>query len=215
MYPTKQEVDFAVNLVNELVGLGMFECMESHGECGLCNWMFENNLHRLGYSWGSGVTKACISHTDLANWVIKVRFKDTKRDYCSIEYNNYLSAVEEKLEGYFPFTDFLCEKEGFSFFIQERAECNEDTEEEVSSCWYESAREELIWDGEDPQGEWFMDRVCDLVDDYDDLEKANIIFGNDKLTRFLQRNRITDLHQGNFGIIDGNIVIIDFSGYVG
>lgn len=60
-----------------------------------------------------------------------------------------------------------------------------------------------------------MDRVCDLVDEYDDLEKANIIFGNDKLARFLQRNRITDLHQGNFGVIDGNFVIIDFSGYMG
>ena len=43
--------------------------------------------------------------------------------------------------------------------------------------------------------------------------RVHYIFDDEVLNSFISRNYINDLHQGNFGFVNGRLVIIDFSGF--
>ena len=52
------------------------------------------------------------------------------------------------------------------------------------------------------------------ADDLEDTERIIGVFGEDEdLINFIIENDINDLHEGNFGIVDGKLVMTDFSGF--
>ena len=199
------EREIAIAIVDMLVDYGMAEAM-SEGK--IYDFFYYNNLSGEGFNLSSGMTKACISHDDLFDWVIKVGFTShVKIDHAKREYECYCLAKEAGLEYYFPTTIYLGEFGGVPFYLQEVAECSEDA---VSSEWYEHLRDRYEEDGR----MYDVDELWSVLDDMDDYEKAMLTFGDKKLADFLYEHEINDLHEGNFGYIGDHMVIIDFSGFV-
>ena len=203
---TNYEREVATALVEALVEYGLIENLASYGEHNTQNWFQNCNLDAEGFGASGGVSKACIWHDDLVNWVIKVGFTDQGprrcEDYAAKEYENYLLAVEAGLSYYFPETVFLGVFGGRPFYLQQYAECDED---QVSSEWYERLREQYYYECEED--------VWAVIDGMCDCDKAELSFHNEELTEFLEENGINDLHEGNFGYIGDRMVIVDFSGY--
>lgn len=217
LIPTEEEFDLAKDILMNLLSMGAHDCLNSgcyhDRDKAFVHWMENNNMGGQGFKWNYGVTKACIISDMLERWIIKFSFEDIRYDYCEIEFENYQKAIQEGYAEYFPATYFLERAFGINFFLQEYAD---EAEEEVSDILYAKMTDELICDGEDPDGEWFGDLVADAVDDIDDIYKIEILFDEDtEFGYFLRRNNINDLHTGNFGVINGSLVIIDFSGYKG
>lgn len=200
------EREIAVTIVEAMVEYGL---TESLGEGRVYDWFYNNDLFDEGFDLFSGMTKACITHDDLFDWVIKVGFtRGVKIDYAQKEYDCYCLAKEAGLGYYFPTTIYLGEFGGRPFYLQQAAECSED---QVSSDWYESLRDRYEENGE----LYDVDQLWDIIYDMDDYEKAMLTFGNEELANFLYENKIGDLHEGNFGYIGDHMVIVDFSGYIG
>ena len=206
---TDYEREVAITLVKALCEYGLTENLAQYGEHGTENWFWHNKLSEMGFWASGGATKACIGHSDLCGWVIKVGYtKEVKKDYATYEYNVYCAAEEAGLAQYFPETIYLGECCGRAFYVQQMADCDED---QVTSDWYERLRDQYDEDGE----EYDVDNLWREIDDMDSLDKAMLVFGDNQLCDFLSEHRVNDLHEGNFGYIEGCMVIIDMAGYEG
>ena len=150
-----------------------------------------------------------IFHPFFGDYVIKFCYDD-KFDYCEREYTNYLAAVENGLEEFFAFTDYLGTINGLKFYVQERCDCDA---EAVSSIVYNGIREDYVNEDNEPE-EIINERIWNEVYDLDDEAYVTYCFGvQEKLIDFLYKYAINDLHEANFGYVDGHLVIIDFSGF--
>jgi hypothetical protein len=206
---TDYEREVATTLVEALCEYGLTENLEQYGERGAENWFWNNELGPAGFWASGGATKVCIGHDDLCGWVIKVGYtRHVKKDYATYEYNVYCAAAEAGLARYFPETIYLGEFCGRAFYVQQKAECDEDA---VSSDWYTRLRDQYDEDG----AEYDPDRLWDEIDDMDSLDKAMLVFGDEELCDFLSEHRVNDLHEANFGYIRGCMVIIDMAGFEG
>lgn len=194
--------EIVIRLAHILIDNGISEARNQD----LAEDLFYETLHRLGFDMRTGMTKSCFTHENLNDWVIKVGFTGLSKDYARTEYENYRDAVNCNLDWYFPFTEFLCEIDGVEFFIQEMAECCEDT---VTSDWYDSIQALYEESGRDLDEIDIRDEVYELEDD----DKIDLMFHDMALASFLREHRIGDFHEGNFGFIGDRTVIIDFSGY--
>lgn len=206
---TDYEREVAITLVNALCEYGLTENLAQYGEHCTEDWFYHNELGRMGFWACGGATKVCIIHGDLTNWVIKVGYTENVRhDYATIEYNVYCAAEEAGFTQYLPETVYLGEFCGRAFYAQQRADCCED---QVSSDWYERLRDQYDEEGED----YDPDRLWDEIDGMDDDERAMLMFGDGRFCRFLWEHEVGDLHEGNFGYINGCVVLVDFSGFKG
>ena len=206
---TDYEREVAITMVEALCEYGLTENLAQYGEHCTEEWFYFNQLGKCGFWASGGATKVCITHSDLINWVIKVGYtENVKRDYATVEYNVYCAAKEAGFTQYLPETIYLGEFCGRAFYVQQRADCNED---QVSSDWYERLRDKYDEDGE----EYDPDCLWDEIDQMDDDERAMLMFGDGKFSRFLWEHEVGDLHEGNFGYIQGCVVLVDFSGYAG
>ena len=203
---TDYEREVATALVEALVEYGLNENLASYGEHNTQDWFQNCNLGAEGFGASGGISKACIWHDDLVNWVIKVGFTQKgpreKKDYAAKEYENYLLAVEAGLSYYFPETVFLGVFGGRPFYLQQYAECDES---QVSFEWHERLRERGYYESDED--------IWAEIDEMCDSEKAELSFHDEELVNFLCENHINDLHEGNFGYIGDRMVIVDFSGY--
>lgn len=209
-----------LTLVEREIATCMAEALVDYGICNhlfvsssdaknLGEWYAENNLFEMGFCFSAGMTKVCITHTDLQDWVIKVGFVEhLAMDYAKREYEVYCLAEEAGLSYYFPETIYLGEFGGVPFYAQKMAECQEDA---ISADWYERLAERYDYYGE----EYTDSEIWDVIYDMDDCEKVMLCFGDEDLADFLMENHIGDLHEGNFGYIGDHLVIVDFSGYRG
>lgn len=203
------EREIATALVQALVEYGLAENLAQYGEHGTENWFIDNNLGTMGFWASGGATKACIGHTDLTNWVIKVGYKEQVAcNYATLEYNNYRLAEEAGLAIYFPVMIYLGEFAGVPFYLQQMAECYED---QVASDWYERLRDSY----EENEEEYSDNDLWNEIDSMTDDDRAYLTFHDAELVGFLRERHINDLHEGNFGYIGDRMVIVDFSGWRG
>lgn len=223
MKPTENEIKIAKEIVDELIENDFFYAIICEDNDNLWQWRMDNKafLEERGLSVHCGETKACIVSKKLSNWVIKTSFVyydeygHATADFCAIEESNYRDAVEEGLEEFFaasyklctlepPRTSEYCPKENITFYIQEKAEPDEEKTSTTCSDYMSLNRDE----DEDEDG-------CYEYDDYDRLE--SLFEGSKKLSDlfdFIHDWNINDLHSGNFGYTsDGKVKIIDYSGY--
>lgn len=206
---TDYEREVAITLVEALCEYGLTDHLAQYGEHGTENWFWDNNLSDADFGAFGGATKVCITHPDLSNWVIKVGYtENVRKDYASYEYNVYCAAEEAGLARYFPKTAYLGEFCGRAFYVQQEANCDED---QVTSDWYERLRDQYDEEG----AEYDVDNLWCEIDDMDSLDKAMLVFGDEELCDFLSEHRVNDLHEGNFGYINGYMVIIDMAGFEG
>lgn len=122
---------------------------------------------------------------------------------CHDEYDIYQRICKDNMTEFFPETDFLMEADGYEFYIQERADIDEDrAEDEI----YQSIRYSFE-DDEEAQDYAYSGEVT-----LEDILYA--IFGSDdgeKLSQYLSGLDITDIHSGNVGWRNGYPMIIDFA----
>ena len=200
-----RERETAIRLVELLVSKGI--CTELNS-CFMEEFA-EREMYNLGFGFSDGLTKGCFWHNDLCDWVIKFGYRGSlHKDYARAEYENYVAAVNANLDWYFPFTDFLGEFGGVEFFIQERADCSEET---VTGDWYDK----LLAYHEEKDDKFDFEGIWDEVYALEDAEKIELMFNDWALSSFLSARKIGDFHEGNFGYIGDRTVIIDFSGYAG
>ena len=181
------------------------------------DWCADNEdiLRKVGVDYVCyGATKICIVPFD-ADYVIKVPFIyesgdeeiDGGYEYCKMEADNYEKAVKEGLESFFAATCYIGSIADCDVYIQEKADCNED---DISEIFYSLAERECS--GSDYSTD-------DYVYDMDDEDRVRAVFMEysclGELVEFIRKNRINDLHEGNYGVTDRGYVIIDFSGYRG
>ena len=153
------------------------------------------------YNYNYGATKVCF-WLDEGEWVFKVDLRDVS--YCRIEYENYIKAVENGLEDYFAECFPIKKINGTIFYAMERAYVNEDHNSEtlynnMIKAYGEEETEDFFEDS-DSQSEG-EELISYYIDD----------FG--KFIDFCQLNNINDLHIGNIGFKNGQLKIIDYSGY--
>lgn len=164
----------------------------------------EDFLRQREIEWFIGSSKVCFWDCFLEDWVIKVGLRNLSMDYAEVEYNAYLKAKKCELEQYFPITIFLGELEGVKFYLQQRAEC---APEQVHSKLIERVSES--------EGCRSYTLAGYVVEDLEAEDRIMFLFEDARLANFILSNDINDLHEGNFGYVKGQLVIIDFSGWRG
>lgn len=192
--------ELAISIVDDLFAKGF----EKHFSGYFFDWM-NDILAEFGYWANSGMTKVCIGRADLHGWVIKVAYIG-REAYSANEYKVYCAAEEEGFSHYLPETIYLCERAGKVFYLQQKAWCQE---EDITSDWCERLRETY----EEKKLEYDEDDLYSDVNSLVDKERVMLSFNDLAFWEFLVRHHVNDLHEGNFGYIDGHLVIIDFSGY--
>lgn len=208
MRASSEERNIALDIVDMMINFGLSTLYHKEEKpFSLWDWMDKNNLFEQGFDYADGATKAVIFHSDLDSWVIKMRLPrevDTQ-DYCAKEYENFVAAEEAGLDYYFAATEYLCERDGICFYLQESVICDEEVDGELHSklqCQYEESG--IPYDAENLWNE---------VDDMDAYDRTMLLYGNEKLSNFIDEHHINDLHCGNFGVAGDHYVMIDFSGY--
>lgn len=178
-----------------------------------------DELIDLDVAFYRGETKICIMPEDPSmKWVLKTGFDGMAEDYCRLEAENYLAAINAECEEFFATTYFVGKREGHRFYLQEFAFNDED---EIDSSIFDYVESHTpIGDDDDEEHEC---RIYDEIDYMEDDDRLDALFleehGDDAMARlhsFIYEEGINDLHTGNFGTTgDGRRVIIDFSGYHG
>ena len=206
---TEFEREVAISIIESLVEYGLTDNLGQ--SCGSYpeTWFANNGLDAMGFWAAGGMTKICIGHYDLANWVIKVGYRDHSAcDYAALEYTNYCLAEEAGLAFYFPKMVYLGKFAEVPFYLQQMAECYED---QVTSDWYDRLYDLY----EESEEEYDNSDLWDEIYNMDDDAKVYLSFHDNELVEFLHKHHINDLHEGNFGYIGDRMVIVDFSGWRG
>lgn len=150
--------------------------------------VFDDDIEPFGEEWVIKFPK---------NVTPKEQLKDGRWTACDREAEYYAYAEEEGLAQYFAecWNDSLeLDGEEIPFYVMQRADPNEDEVYYLSDM------------GEDYTG--CEDAVWEAFSNMYGTTEAN------RLSSFCKRFEINDLHEGNVGFIDGNLVCIDYSGYI-
>lgn len=139
------------------------------------------------------------------DWVLKIPFNSLSKNYCEIECDNYKGACEE---GYgkcfapiYPIGDF----ENSHCYLMKKVECDGD-----DSILTSTLREDYSYMSDEEFDDYYDGLDCTELT----IEAVAIEYGYDydEFYNFCGRWEIDDLHNENFGLDNGHIVIIDYSG---
>ena len=234
MRPTNKEISIAIDIVDKLMSVGLYDALTYHKinpdkeyYClGLSDWLEGHKellrAEGIDYSWGQ--TKLCLLCDVLDDWVIKLGFlrstdpyyvkEGLDKDFCNLEAEYYMKACDNNLGEFFAATYEIGEINGVHIFLQELAQPDED--------YFMNCFEEYACQGNDrndfDDDEQYDDYIDEIVENMDNDERIYAVFGeeSDNLVDFIDMFEINDLHEANYGITkDGRAVIFDFSGYCG
>ena len=222
--------DRLTNLVYSLAEAGFFTSLRESGdanaEYALNNFQQTNGYETLveeGIQFDAGCSKIVI-YDDYCDYVLKVA-TDIADDYCGTEARIYADAVKLGIDCCFA----QCEKlmtytEGrweWDIYMMEFCECGYDmVAEKTDNFQYRSylaktgkpdtrETEEEFYDSYDTSdGQCTSGMIAYAVDCWRlPLPKL------EALLKLLAEYRVNDLHCGNWGYIDGQLVLVDYSGY--
>ena len=127
-------------------------------------------------------------------------------DYCRVEVLQYQKAVEAGLEEFFAETEYIGHINGHPIYIQTKVDIFEDIrdpyydyEEETISSTKDTCKKLEV-------GCFHKYWLTDFLDYFNERDLL-------KLSQHLSNNDIGDLHGGNLGYIEGQPIIVDYSGY--
>lgn len=168
-----------------------------------------------------GACRVVIIDTTHADFVLKFGWRDSDEKYCRKEADLCEKAEAQGLGKYFGWTHYICDYQGRAIYAMEYLDCDEETISDKSSdyCWELYCEDNQIntdednWDYRDD----FWDSYNDSTDHtYGVLRYLfSMISAKDAvaLDQFIWDNDINDIHDGNWGYRDGNLVICDYAGY--
>ena len=185
-------------------------------------WTWENYeiLRDNGIYCDSGATKMVFIVDGLEDWVIKVPFLFSEKtapgnfrhcDACSAEAKVFTEAVDSGLQEYFAACYHYKTVGDIPFYIQEKADCNPDNNEDILFDKVSTSYNREDYDSEDA---YYSAIHCE-VDEMGDEERLDAFFGDwvGKLMNFLFDRELNDFHCANLGFIGLRPVLIDYSGY--
>lgn len=164
------------------------------------------------YAIYTGASKGVIIPFDKSDYVIKIPFNyDDYSDeyygynYCDLEYENYKKAIECGVADFFAEIKPLININGYTIYAQARV---------VQGLWnsnkkyqFEEAKKKIsdIYGG-NVESECPTCTIALLIDNYGELKVLDFLI-------FISEYDINDLTDNNIGILDGNIKILDYSGF--
>lgn len=190
------------------------------------NWEYGPAADHLGLQLANGATRLII-WDEYEDCVIKIQFDEGHNhydnNYNELELAAYNAAVENGWEDMFApvaklfdysFTDSI----RVGVYAMAFCDCNQD---EVENESYRRNFDKYCKEyGRDPDDEETQEEFSEDWYDYDGnyIESALAYNGYqehdyDKFCEFLRNQRINDLHSGNWGYLDGRLVLVDYSGY--
>lgn len=146
---------------------------------------------------------------------------DYSIDYCLVEARNYRAAVKSHLDKYFAWCDKLFDvytpNGYYPIYVMEKVDCDEQSINEELMDWFNSNYTEPDSEATDEEKFEYEDTLQEFSDGSSiavDLWFESI-FPDDymRLIQFFSHNLIDDIHSGNLGYRNGEIVIIDYCGY--
>lgn len=212
--------DWAVSILDDLCGLKggveFTEFLRSGRSKDWHNFYWENqaSICNMGIELYSGATKGVIADEDCC-YVIKLPFLNDRDgepafDYCRAEWRNFLKAREQGLEEHFAWIEKVVDYLGYPVYVMEYIEVDEERNSSeaykyITSKWEETNDEDELE---------YRENRC-FTDEDSMLELAYHEWGSDcrRMEAFLFDNLINDLHAGNVGWRDGELVLCDYSGY--
>lgn len=234
MRPTNKEVSIAINIIDKLMSVGLYNALTYHKiepdkeyyYLGLSDWLDGHRelLRAEGIGYSRGETKLCLLCDALDDWVIKLGFlrstnpyyvkEGLDKDFCSLEAEYYVKACDNNLGEFFAATYEVGEINGVHIFLQELAPPDEISFRDCFEEYASQGNDRNDFDDE----ERYYDYIDEIVGDMDNDERIYAVFGeeSDNLVDFIDMVGINDLHEANYGLTkDGRAVIFDFSGYCG
>lgn len=157
---------------------------------------------------------------DCGDWVVKFDLpKEVLRGrlYCACEEEIYRKAQENGIAVHLAFTAYGGSIDGLDYYVQEKVQMGDEVENIIqesfcSFCEGDFDREDF--DNEDDYQASIEEAAMNLVGDSFDTVYAVLGDEGQDLGRFLSRERINDLHSGNWGQrSDGTLVVVDFGGF--
>lgn len=214
MYPTKQEIYAAYQVIDKLYKIGFGEI--ARNERSFWQWHQSNYamLEKFKVTCSHGATKAVFVSENIGRWVLKVNH-DFTFDYCDQEFTTYLKARQTNLGEYFAATYRLPAYNGIHWYLQEKVESDEAV---ISSAIVDAVADDLSDDYLDEDGELDTEYLLENMD-YD--EKLDALFGDAgaDLYQFMREqcdsvHASLDLHEGNIGWRnESEYVLFDYSGF--
>lgn len=200
----------AKEYLNKMIAAGMLENITvGH----LYNWYKETKKSN-DFIKHTHLTSGCFKNTLIFytfDYVIKFdkvyefSNKELKHNGCCSEYKIYQDIIADKMERFFPETDFLTEIDGYKFYIQERVEADEYA---IESDVFNYVRSEFDCDEDAEEYVSSGDvREEDILYSIMDCNEA------ETLMAWLNAHNINDIHTGNVGYLNGRGVVFDFAGY--
>jgi len=183
-----------------------------------CDEYGSDAADQYGYTSTCGETKAVFWNEDDCEYVIKFPFIAYENfDYCKAEVRNYREACKAGLAKRFAWCDKLMDYNGFPIYIMEFCDCDDyGFQDEITDMYIsheKSYRAEHPDDEyeEDPEDMCYDTSTDDAVWDFlEDVYPSDEI---NALAAFCVSNYISDVHSGNIGRKNGEIVIVDYSGF--
>lgn len=166
------------------------------------------------YDVDAGISKGAIiikdSSNPYSNKVLKFNLdyidgEESWEDFCAKEYENYLKAKEAKLDFLFAPVEPALFYKGRQFYTQDKVSFS-------NKISYEESDEVISSSSINYSDDYRYDfRICERF-------VASVIsyYGEEicqKLFTFLKDNKINDIHDGNWGLINGAPVVFDYSGF--
>lgn len=202
-------IDEIINVVGSFFEKNSFEDFNDNTYKELEDYFYQY-LSDQKYVIFCGVTKFVIVPKYI-NFVVKIPFFDANGiDHCKLEANNSFQIEEAELDEYIAKSCFYKEYNRIPFYVQEKAECDYcSIDDEMAEIYYSSYEEEF-----DEYGD-FLDYFYNLSDKEKIFPYMSYYWGSAvyKMMNLIDSLQINDLHSGNVGFINGNLVLIDYSGY--
>ena len=173
----------------------------------------------LGYDYG--VCRLVVWDCNYCDYVVKFPIDSSDIKFCEKEVDIYKDAEEEGVEEAFAWCKciYAPEEIGNGIYVMEYVNCNEDEiSDEVSESAYRRYCEDYDRevDDDDAREEFFQDYYGE--DEMDDLYDMFLNGLRDwqlrnKVDTFVSEQDINDIHCGNVGYRDNQLVLCDYAGY--
>ena len=206
--------DWFSEKIQEMANSGLIKAYEQDN---LYDWYYDSEYPDEGYLVSNGCTRYVLFFDECAEYVIKFDKQHVKHSYCSREVEVYSEAVKDNQANYFARIMPLITIDGVDFYLQERADCCEESIEDMLFEYSEKWVSEEMYEGRTDA--WYSAR-WEAMDEFDTEDRLNAIYGEhddtNELVQFCYKNKVNDLHQGNFGYnSNGFPIMIDYCGYFG
>ena len=186
---------------------------------------FSDRAYNLAGFLGQGISRTTLSFSKYPNIVFKVCVGENGEvcyDAGETEENRWNCAIEEGVAPYFAETEYLCNIKlyGNTIDYSRFYEVPVYIQSKVDEVWCESDINDALYQSKNSllREKKIYDSLEKEISDVDNDRLFSALFIRKygvseykKLAKFIEHHYIEDLHGANWGVKEGNLVIIDYA----